>query len=106
MRVVFRMSAIVAALAVASAALTGCGQRGPLYLPSVPPLPEKPVLQTEPSASGAESDSQAASEASGASGTSARAPIALTPADSLGAAPRTPRATPKPGAASSTAPDQ
>lgn len=44
MRVVFRMSAIVAALAVAmSAGLSGCGQRGPLYLPTVPPLPTKPM---------------------------------------------------------------
>ncbi|KWB65929.1 LPS translocon maturation chaperone LptM [Burkholderia ubonensis] len=41
MRVVFRMSAIVAALAI----LAGCGQSGPLYLPSVPPLPPKPVDQ-------------------------------------------------------------
>ncbi|HEV3106125.1 MAG TPA: lipoprotein, partial [Trinickia sp.] len=49
MRVVLRMSAIVAALAVAtSAALSGCGQRGPLYLPTVPPLPTKPSDQTEP----------------------------------------------------------
>ncbi|KWF20443.1 LPS translocon maturation chaperone LptM [Burkholderia pseudomultivorans] len=43
MRVVFRMSAIVAALAI----LAGCGQRGPLYLPTVPPLPQKPIQQQD-----------------------------------------------------------
>ncbi|WP_133661189.1 lipoprotein [Paraburkholderia sp. BL10I2N1] len=49
MRVVFRMSAIVAALAIlAGAALGGCGQRGALYLPTVPPLPPKPSAQTQP----------------------------------------------------------
>lgn len=107
MRVVFRMSAIVAALAVAtSAALTGCGQRGPLYLPTVPPLPEKPAVRTEPSMSSDQPDSQAASEASGTSGASTAAPLTLSPADSLGAPPRAPRATPEPGAASSPAPDQ
>ncbi|MEQ5840005.1 lipoprotein [Paraburkholderia acidicola] len=48
MRVVFRMSAIVAALAIlAGGALSGCGQRGALYMPVVPPLPPKPVEQTQ-----------------------------------------------------------
>ncbi|WP_081074770.1 LPS translocon maturation chaperone LptM [Burkholderia cepacia] len=42
MRVVFRMSAIVAALAI----LAGCGQSGALYLPTVPPLP-KPLQQQD-----------------------------------------------------------
>ncbi|MGN6315332.1 LPS translocon maturation chaperone LptM [Trinickia sp.] len=103
MRVVFRMSAIVAALAVAtSAALTGCGQRGPLYLPTVPPPPEKPALRAEPPVSGEQPDSQA----SGSSGASTAAPLTLSPAQSLGASPRAPRATPEPGAASSPAPDQ
>ncbi|CAB3704582.1 LPS translocon maturation chaperone LptM [Trinickia soli] len=99
MRVVFRMSAIVAALAVAtSVALTGCGQRGPLYLPSVPPLPEKPALRTEPSASDASAHSQGASDAN--------APLTLAPADSLGAAPGAKRPTPAANAASSPASDQ
>jgi len=52
MRVVFRMSAIVAALSIGAAAtitLGGCGQRGPLYLPQVPPLPQRPNdLQNTP----------------------------------------------------------
>ncbi|SAK79713.1 putative lipoprotein [Caballeronia arationis] len=45
MRVVFRMSAIVTALAVSAVvagALGGCGQRGALYLPTTPPLPQRP----------------------------------------------------------------
>jgi predicted small lipoprotein YifL len=36
------MSAIVAALAI----LAGCGQSGPLYLPTVPPMP-KPLQQQD-----------------------------------------------------------
>ncbi|SAK85167.1 putative lipoprotein [Caballeronia hypogeia] len=52
MRVVFRMSAIVAALSLGAAAtltLGGCGQRGPLYMPTVPPLPQRPAdLQNTP----------------------------------------------------------
>jgi hypothetical protein len=84
------MSAIVAALAVAtSAALTGCGQRGPLYLPTVPPLPEKPALRTDLPASNAQAP---------------HAPLTLAPADSLGATPSTAGAAPAP--ASSPAPDQ
>lgn len=86
------MSAIVAALAVAtSAALTGCGQRGPLYLPSVPPLPEKPGVRTVPEAP--------------AVGNGSQAPLTLAPADSLGTAPATGN-TAAPAAASSPASDQ
>src|ERR1700730_2657446 len=75
MRVVFRMSAIVAALAVlGGAALGGCGQRGPLYLPTVPPLPHKPADQTEPPPSdvppGAETGCRPASSTAGAMGNS------------------------------------
>ncbi|MEJ8799630.1 lipoprotein [Trinickia caryophylli] len=79
MRVVFRMSAIVAALAVAaSASLAGCGQRGPLYLPTVPPLPQKPGTQPVPQAAQAD----IAPEAETPSATSA--PLMLSPADELG----------------------
>jgi predicted small lipoprotein YifL len=95
MQVVFRMSAIVAALAVAtSAVLTGCGQRGPLYLPTVPPLPAKPAPHTAPSAPDVNSN------------TSAQAPLKLAPADSLGAGLSAKRATPNAPAASSPALDQ
>jgi predicted small lipoprotein YifL len=41
MRSVSCMSAIVAVLLLA-----GCGQRGALYLPTVPPLPPAPSAQT------------------------------------------------------------
>jgi predicted small lipoprotein YifL len=96
------MSAIVAALAVAtSAALTGCGQRGPLYLPTVPPLPEKPEVQTVPPASAASAGYQPAPKTSS---TDAHAPLTLAPADSLGATPGGKPAAP--AAASTPAPDQ
>ncbi|HEY1998078.1 LPS translocon maturation chaperone LptM [Paraburkholderia sp.] len=40
--------AIVAALVIlAGATLGGCGQRGALYLPTVPPLPAKPTDETQ-----------------------------------------------------------
>lgn len=61
MRVNFRMRApasrvstpraILAAFAigaVATLSLAGCGQKGPLYMPTVPPLPQKPNLETLP----------------------------------------------------------
>ncbi|MEA3121006.1 MAG: hypothetical protein QOH33_547 [Paraburkholderia sp.] len=104
MRVVFRMSAIVAALIVAVAsttALTGCGQTGPLYLPTVPPLPPKPGAQTT-----ATPPENAASDAEAASSPDASAPVTLAPADELAAS--SPRAN-RPSAASaasSSAPDQ
>src|ERR1700710_948695 len=44
MQVVFRMSAIVAALVIsAGTLLAACGQRGPLYLPVAPPIPARPA---------------------------------------------------------------
>lgn len=62
MRVVSRMSAIVAALAIlAGGALSGCGQRGALYLPTVPPLPAKPVDHTQPSPDDVKPDAETAS---------------------------------------------
>jgi predicted small lipoprotein YifL len=97
------MSAIVAALAVAtSAALTGCGQRGPLYLPSVPPLPEKPVIRTAPEAPAGSTGSQGEIDSSG---NDAHAPLTLAPADSLGSTPHA-GSQAAPAAASSAAPDQ
>lgn len=99
MQVVFRMSAIVAALAVAtSAVLAGCGLRGPLYLPTVPPLPEKPARHTEPSAPDASRDTSAQ--------TQTHAPLTLAPADSLSTGSSVKRATPDAGAASSPALNQ
>jgi predicted small lipoprotein YifL len=52
------MSAIVAALCLGAAAtlsLGGCGQRGPLYLPKVPPMPQRPNdLQNTPPSNAAQ----------------------------------------------------
>jgi predicted small lipoprotein YifL len=76
MRVVFRMSAIVAALAVSTVtvgALGGCGQRGPLYLPAAPPLPQRPAsLQETPSPDAASDDESTVPDTSGQ-------PLSLSP---------------------------
>ncbi|ABI85864.1 MULTISPECIES: LPS translocon maturation chaperone LptM [Burkholderia] len=72
MRVVFRMSAIVAALAI----LAGCGQRGPLYLPTVPPLPAKPIQQQDtPPSDVKPTDENASDSIPDSSGT----PLTLSP---------------------------
>ncbi|CAB3766215.1 hypothetical protein GQ57_21080 [Burkholderia sp. MSh2] len=80
MRVVFRMSAIVAALAI----LAGCGQSGALYLPTVPPLP-KPLQQpdTPPSDVKPTDDSASTDSVPDSSGT----PLTLSPELSSGNAP-------------------
>ncbi len=51
MSVVFRASAIVTALCILLpvAALSGCGQTGPLYLPTVPPMPKPLPPENAPS---------------------------------------------------------
>ena len=89
MRVVFRMSAIVAALCLGAAAtlsLGGCGQRGPLYLPKVPPLPQRPNdLQNTPPSNVAP-DSETASRAGSFPDTSGQ-PLTLSPETNLKAAP-------------------
>ncbi|SAL46476.1 LPS translocon maturation chaperone LptM [Caballeronia humi] len=76
MRVVFRMSAIVAALAVSAVtvgALGGCGQRGPLYLPATPPLPQRPAsLQETPPPDAASGDESTVPDTSGQ-------PLSLSP---------------------------
>jgi predicted small lipoprotein YifL len=63
MSVVFRTSAIVTALTLlfAAATLAGCGQTGPLYMPTVPPLPKPlaPVGASAPAAASAASASAA-----------------------------------------------
>ncbi|WJF90578.1 lipoprotein [Paraburkholderia bonniea] len=87
MRVIFRMSAIVAALAVGTAGLLGgCGQRGALYLPTVPPLPAKPLYQQP--ASNTQPDTDTAASASRAVGTvpdtsGEPLPLTLSPDDEL-----------------------
>lgn len=110
MRVIFRMSAIVAALAiVAGGTLAGCGQRGPLYMPTVPPLPPKPNFPTQPQQSqsgdvkptpeNATTPSEPAGSVPDTSGT----PLSLTPDDSLSTSPSSPVA---PEPASDTKPTE
>ncbi|HXZ09715.1 MAG TPA: lipoprotein, partial [Paraburkholderia sp.] len=75
-------SAIVAALAVlAGASLSGCGNRGPLYLPTVPPLPAQPSsMQTQaPSANDAAASAPVIGTIPDTSGT----PLSLSPDDQL-----------------------
>lgn len=88
MRVIFRMSAIVAALAIlAGGALAGCGQRGPLYLPTVPPLPPKPNFQTQPQPGNVTPTPAPASEPVGSVPDTSGTPMSLTPDDTLSTSP-------------------
>jgi len=67
MRVIWKMRAgaiLAVSAALAVGALSGCGQRGPLYMPTVPPLPAKPNFDAQPTsatpatdASGVDADS-------------------------------------------------
>ncbi|TKC90783.1 hypothetical protein FAZ69_05220 [Trinickia terrae] len=107
MRVVFRMSAIVAALALGAAALGGCGQRGPLYMPTVPPLPPKPTDQMEPPPSDVKPDAETgsipasgAAQAKAASDTSST-PLSLSPDSQLGTTTATGKATSSPASGAS-----
>ncbi|CAB3763126.1 hypothetical protein B7G54_32235 [Burkholderia puraquae] len=77
MRVVFRMSAIVAALAI----LAGCGQSGALYLPTVPPMPKPLQQQDTPPSDVKPTDENASSDSvPDSSGT----PLTLSPELSSG----------------------
>jgi predicted small lipoprotein YifL len=98
MRVVFRKrAAIVATLSiVAGVALSGCGQRGSLYLPNVPPLPAKPTDQTAaPSSSdvkpGADTQEGSIPDTSGT-------PLSLSPDAEMRSAPNATPAEPASGA--------
>jgi predicted small lipoprotein YifL len=94
MRVVFRMSAIVAALATVTAgSLAGCGQRGALYLPTVPPLPPKPDFETGPASPAAEGASAAKSASAPEVGSvpdTSGTPLSLSPESGLHSAPASP----------------
>ena len=100
------MSAIVAALAVATSVLmAGCGQRGPLYLPTVPPLPPKPVERIAPPAERAPAASpDTGTDAQPEPDETAAKPLMLEPADKLGNAASGARAPSPASAASGTAP--
>jgi len=102
MQVVFRMSAIVAALAIsAGTLLAACGQRGPLYLPTAPPIPARPASMPPLPASDAKSVSAPAAASSAVSvgdvpDTSGTA-LSLSPDDNL----KSPESASAPKAASS-----
>ncbi|SOE71760.1 lipoprotein-attachment site-containing protein [Burkholderia sp. D7] len=102
MQVVFRMSAIVAALAIsAGTLLAACGQRGPLYLPTAPPIPVRPASMPPLPASDAKSVSAPAAASSAVSvgdvpDTSGTA-LSLSPDDNL----KSPESASAPKAASS-----
>jgi predicted small lipoprotein YifL len=81
--------AIVAVLAIlAGCALAGCGQRGPLYVPTVPPLPAKPIDRTQPLPSPDEvkSGADTASQTGSVPDTSGT-PLSLAPETELAAPP-------------------
>jgi predicted small lipoprotein YifL len=80
--------AIVAGLAIlAGCALAGCGQRGALYLPTVPPLPAAPASRTQaPSPDDVKPGTSNASEAGSVPDTSGTA-LSLSPDTELAAPP-------------------
>ncbi|MGX7004693.1 LPS translocon maturation chaperone LptM [Caballeronia sp. KNU42] len=102
MQVVFRMSAIVAALAIsAGTLLAACGQRGPLYMPVAPPLPVRPASMP-PLPESAASVPAAASSASSVESTgdipdTSGTPLSLSPDDNM----KSPESASAPKAASS-----
>lgn len=106
MRVVTRMRAaapsraIVAVLAIlAGCALTGCGQRGSLYLPTVPPLPAPPANRTQtPPPDQAKPGAGNAADTSTVPDTSGT-PLSLAPANELATPPASGAAAPLPASA-------
>ncbi|PVX74075.1 LPS translocon maturation chaperone LptM [Paraburkholderia unamae] len=101
--------AILAAFAISAVALAGCGQRGPLYMPTVPPLPPKPSFESEPQDTGANTPANAPDSASSASaplGTipdTSGTPLSLSPDTELSTPPS---ATGSPQPASGAEPTQ
>jgi len=84
MRVIFRMragasGAILAASAIfAAVSLAGCGQRGPLYMPTVPPLPARPNFETQDTGTAAAATSASDAEDGSVPDTSGT-PLKLSP---------------------------
>ncbi|WP_414694447.1 LPS translocon maturation chaperone LptM [Paraburkholderia sp.] len=97
--------AILAAFAIGTVALAGCGQRGPLYLPTVPPLPPKPSFESGPqdSAAGAADSASSASAPVGMIPDTSGTPLSLSPDTELST---TPSATGSPQPASGATPTQ
>jgi hypothetical protein len=93
--------AIVAALViVAGCVLGGCGQRGALYEPIVPPLPAKPTDETQaPSPDAVKPDSDAAS---GTVPDTSGTPLSLSPETELRTVPDSAASEPQQPASGST----
>ena len=87
--------AILAAFALSAVALAGCGQRGALYMPTVPPLPPKPNFETSQPETGATPASAPASAPESASAPvgmipdTSGTPLSLSPDTDLNATPAT-----------------
>jgi predicted small lipoprotein YifL len=116
MRVIFRMraaapanatrgGAILAVSAVCAAlALSGCGQRGALYMPTVPPLPAKPAYETQDNAAASpNAASDATATEAGSIPDTSGTPLSLSPDTELSTTPTAPAS---PQAASSATPTQ
>ncbi|WP_144110109.1 LPS translocon maturation chaperone LptM [Paraburkholderia sp. BCC1886] len=79
--------AIVAGLVIlAGCALAGCGQRGSLYLPNVPPLPAKPADRTAAPATITPAPASAPAEVGDVPDTSGT-PLSLAPETELASPP-------------------
>ncbi|SIT36736.1 Secretory protein YscJ/FliF family protein [Paraburkholderia ribeironis] len=105
MRVVTRMRAaapsraIVAVLAIlAGCALAGCGQRGSLYLPTVPPLPAPPAQRTQTPPDQTKPDTDNAADTSSVPDTSGT-PLSLAPETELATPPASGGTAPLPASA-------
>jgi len=80
--------AIVAGLAIlAGCALAGCGQRGSLYLPTVPPLPAKPIDRTQPPSPDEVKAGAGTASPMGEVPDTSGAPLSLSPESELAAPP-------------------
>lgn len=84
--------AILAAFAISAVALAGCGQRGALYMPTVPPLPPKPNFETAQPETGTATPASAAESASAPVGTipdTSGTALSLSPDSELSTTPAT-----------------
>jgi predicted small lipoprotein YifL len=93
---------------LAGCSLGGCGQRGALYLPNVPPLPAKPTDETlapSPEAAKSTAIEPAAQTPAGTIPDTSGTPLSLSPETELHTVPDAAASAPQLPASSST-PDQ
>ena len=82
--------AILAAFAISAVALAGCGQRGALYMPNVPPLPPKSNFETTSPETGAPASApESASAPVGSIPDTTGTPLSLSPDTELSTIPAT-----------------